>query len=67
MGGERYGIGINLKHLDSNDLEDTIIHEVVHFQGIYGHGSGFKNIYDFIKIKMGKEVNNAITNGKKQN
>ena len=41
LGGSLYGIGINVSHLDSAAFEETILHELVHFQGIHNHGKDF--------------------------
>ena len=47
LGGKGYGIGINVKITDTTfNFIDTIIHELVHYQGIRGHGKNFRQKYD---------------------
>ena len=49
LGGSRYGIGINVQHLNEDGFEETVLHELVHYQGIYGHEQKFWDKFGEIK------------------
>lgn len=55
-GGDKYGIDLNLRLLDNTDkLRVTLIHELVHYQGIMNHGRRFKKVFTKIIMEVNHE------------
>lgn len=51
LGGEYYGIGLNVD-VRKDNFTEVVIHELVHFQGIHGHGPAFHNLYNHLMKEL---------------
>lgn len=48
-GGDKYGVSINVNILNKKDeLLITVVHELVHYQGIMGHGKKFNDMFNYL-------------------
>lgn len=52
LGGEHYGIGLNVD-TSKYSLSKTTVHELVHYQGINNHGPGFHKLFNHLIKEMG--------------
>lgn len=61
-GGPHYGVDFNIARYNNNlsinneDLVDTVCHEVIHFNGIMGHGPTFVKALKILLEKVNKTI-----------
>ena len=60
-GGPRYGINIDLTKsgeptIWNDEYIDTVVHEVVHYNGVMGHGPRFTNVMSQLSEQVMKEI-----------